>query len=337
MKHAKFYLSDLHCCGHIRGEIIAREVNKEKSWMFDCKTSIMLSDISSSDVMVFQRQLAPASLSKMRYAQSRGVKCVYDIDDDLLSIPGSFAKARNFYNDPERRAIIITFLREADLITVSTESLALALRAHTDRPIAILPNGIDEDYWLKTSVREEGEDITIGWMASESHRADTPLIADAVREVLSSCERTKFHTIGWIGDDILHGLQKDYRDRVIIEEWVDIADLPRKMASFDIGLAPLLDINFNRCKSNIKFLQYSVLGAVTVASPIAPYAEIRHAYDGFLCDKADEWTATLKLLVDNEQQRKSVGKNAREMVLSKYNMKTTAERYVAAFNNLIGG
>ena len=42
----------------------------------------------------------------------------------------------------------------------------------------------------------------------------------------------------------------------------------------DIFIAPLLDNLFNRCKSQIKFLEYSVLGVAGVFSRLEPYKSV---------------------------------------------------------------
>ena len=48
----------------------------------------------------------------------------------------------------------------------------------------------------------------------------------------------------------------------------------------DIGIAPLADTAFNRNKSSIKYYEYGMSGAVTVASNVLPYsAEVPILYD----------------------------------------------------------
>ena len=70
------------------------------------------------------------------------------------------------------------------------------------------------------------------------------------------------------------------------------------MCDLDIGLAPLLDTEFNRGKSCIKFYEYAAVGTVTLASDVLPYSsEVNY------CAKNTEkdWYNKLeKLIIDQK-------------------------------------
>ena len=67
---------------------------------------------------------------------------------------------------------------------------------------------------------------------------------------------------------------------------------------FDIGITPLVDNQFNRCKSAIKFFDYSALGMATVASDIGVYTPIRHGNNGLLVENTEHaWYEALKMVV----------------------------------------
>jgi predicted metal-dependent hydrolase len=66
----KFYVSDFHACGYVRGEVIAREINKRYApHTIDVKSHVTLSDYFGTDIMVFQRQHDLNILEKMRQAK----------------------------------------------------------------------------------------------------------------------------------------------------------------------------------------------------------------------------------------------------------------------------
>jgi glycosyltransferase involved in cell wall biosynthesis len=65
---------------------------------------------------------------------------------------------------------------------------------------------------------------------------------------------------------------------------------------FDIGIAPLVDCNFNRSKSNLRWLEYSALKIPTVATDISHFRQtVRNGEDGFLIknNDLDEWVTRL--------------------------------------------
>ncbi len=58
----------------------------------------------------------------------------------------------------------------------------------------------------------------------------------------------------------------------------------------DIFIAPLIDNQFNRCKSAIKYLEYSALGVPGVYSRLSPYSSVvKHGENGFLASTLEEW------------------------------------------------
>ena len=59
----------------------------------------------------------------------------------------------------------------------------------------------------------------------------------------------------------------------------EIKYYPEFMSHFnpDISLAPVIDHDFNRAKSAIKWMEGTLMGAATIASNLNPYSEaIRH-------------------------------------------------------------
>ena len=56
---------------------------------------------------------------------------------------------------------------------------------------------------------------------------------------------------------------------------IEFARYPEKLASLnlDLAVAPLEHNRFNECKSNLRLLEYGVLGWPVVASDISPYRE----------------------------------------------------------------
>jgi hypothetical protein len=79
----------------------------------------------------------------------------------------------------------------------------------------------------------------------------------------------------------------------------------------DIFIAPLVDNLFNRCKSSIKYWEYSALGIGGVYSNLDPYARvITNGENGFLASTPEEWYQVLKLLIDNRDLRHNVAQSA---------------------------
>ncbi len=72
-----------------------------------------------------------------------------------------------------------------------------------------------------------------------------------------------------------------------------------------IGLAPLADTEFNRYKSDLKWLEYTALGLPVVASDLEPYRSIRDHITGRVLADGDVsgWADALQELAEDATAR----------------------------------
>jgi hypothetical protein len=105
-------------------------------------------------------------------------------------------------------------------------------------------------------------------------------------------------------------VQKNYADFCAYA-----AELP-----IDIGVAPLLDTPFNRCKSDIKWQEYSALGIPGVYSDLPPYQQsVQDGVNGFLCRDQGQWLAALEGLVQSTSLRREIGASAQKDIQRAWN------------------
>jgi glycosyltransferase involved in cell wall biosynthesis len=95
--------------------------------------------------------------------------------------------------------------------------------------------------------------------------------------------------------------------------WVPSVEDYWKTVDYDIGVIPLKPHLFNQSKSHLKFLENAALGIPTVASDTGPYTRaIKHGETGFLVKRDHEWGKYLRDLVNDEDMRLEMGRNAKE-------------------------
>lgn len=106
---------------------------------------------------------------------------------------------------------------------------------------------------------------------------------------------------------------------------------------FDIGLAPLADNPFNRCKSNIKWLEYSAHARAGIFSDLEPYREsVEHGKTGMLVgDDPKEWFEALEYLISNPNQRKAMGRAARKDAFARFGLSKGVHRYLELYRGLL--
>lgn len=103
----------------------------------------------------------------------------------------------------------------------------------------------------------------------------------------------------------------------------------------DIGVAPLVGDDFDRCKSELHWLEYAITGAAFVGEGFrrgdAPYSMVRHGVDGFLARTAQEWYSSIKSLVESKDLRQQIAGAAKERVLLEYDYKERAKEWADAY------
>ncbi len=107
-------------------------------------------------------------------------------------------------------------------------------------------------------------------------------------------------------------------------------------ANWDIGIIPLVNTEFNKCKSELKYIEFTALGVPIVASDVDAYKDtIEEGVTGFLANNEDEWVNKLSMLIEDPKLRNGILNNAREDILKNYNLKSRAKQWDESFKYLM--
>lgn len=277
---------------------------------------IMSGPMEGAEVVVFQRITHRFMAQAVPLLRAKGVAVVIDIDDDLSSIhPSNPAYAamhpRNEYRrDPGRReprrhswANLQAACQEATLVTVSTAGLMERYARHGRG--RVLLNYLPDGYY---SVPRTDSDV-IGWPAALASHPDDPTALGGAMARLSG-DGAAFQVVGDpSGCGRAFGLPGDPPG----VSGVSVADWPVEVAKIGIGIAPLADTRFNRCKSWLKPLEMSALGVPWVASPRAEYTRLHAMGAGVLADRPRTWYRELDRLRGSADLREELSGRGREV------------------------
>lgn len=262
------------------------------------------------DVVVGQRFTGYEGMSMWRKARKPHNRLVYETDDDLFSIEMDNFAAYASFNQPVVQEAIEGYLATADLVTVTTETLAQVQRDKGVENVAVLPNCVPE-YVLELP-RVKHDKPRVGWVGGASHGAD-------VHECLTPVRRFMKKNPEWElflgGTDFRPTFALQNLDQMVHAPWRQINDDERayyEFIDFDIGIVPLRDTKFARSKSALKALEYNARGIPVVASDVQPYSDyIQHGYNGFLCKTEQDWSKYLRLLAEDDDLRLEMGNKGR--------------------------
>ncbi|HEV2264779.1 MAG TPA: glycosyltransferase [Stellaceae bacterium] len=214
------------------------------------------------DTIVFQRQIEDHQIEKIEEIKrhSRAFR-VFELDDLLTNLPLKSVHRPNIPRDVGQR--LRRALASCDRLVVSTEPLAKAYGAMCDQ-VVVLPNRLERSRWQGLRERPHGDGrIRVGWAGALGHLGDLEMMASVVEETAKDVDWVFFGMC----PDALRPFVKEFHD------WVPIPEYPAKLASLslDLGVAPLEFNPFNEAKSNLRLLEYGVLGIPVICTDIVPY------------------------------------------------------------------
>ena len=277
------------------------------------------------DMVISQKFHSVGGLALMKFFREKFPKKPWftDFDDNCFSLNPS-SPAYEIYNPGSAGEMIIRDqIQMSTGLIVSTENLR-EVYERINPNIYVVPNGIDFSIWEKLKKPSKTKKIRIGWAGGGSHLDDLEFIEPAVTRISKKFSNVEFVFLG--------GVHPNYKDKSKIKaitKWYGIDKYPQALAdlNLDIALAPLRDNEFNRAKSNLRYLEYSALGIPTIASNVTPFKMINSGKDGLLVTEVDEWENAMSELITNQKMRKDMGKEAFLRVKKDYNIVKIADKY----------
>ena len=259
-------------------------------------------------------------IERIKLLQARDTKIVLDYDDDLLNIPGhNHARKRV---DPDA---VIAALQAADGVVVSNEALAAVYRPYA-RKIAVIPNYVDAGAWPSPPSRKEG--LTIGLVGSASHCEDWKLVIEPMRRIRQEFPGVKFLVAGYL---------PEYFQAIATEvkPWSSVELYQHTVNRIDIGLAPLLDDDFNRRKSPSKAYEYALAGAAVVGSP-TQYRTVLQGR-GVVAHTEDDWYNGIATYITNEHKRRADAQALQGFVKKTLDVNKHAHEIYSIYKNISKG
>ena len=306
--------------------------------------------LALSDVVVFHRPETLGYYDLAELLKKDDKKIVVD-NDDTFKID-DFHPLAQFKPDAvevglkHRNEAMDKFLTIADLVTTTTETLANEYRKINDN-VVVLPNCVDPMDWDKP-LRNEGDKVRIGMVGSVAFEYDYLHMKDILRE-LDKREDVQIVLFG-LGNaehrkqnkNVTKAFEEEYKfwDSLDIEQvpWCKITDYPRLLneARLDMMLIPRKDNYFNRCKSNVKFLEASMCEIPVIAQSFdnSPYEEIDHGITGLKVSNNEDWMKQINYLINNPDKRRIMGVKSKDYTLNNYNIEDKAHLWEDAYNKL---
>lgn len=294
--------------------------------------------IEGAELVCFQRDFPRRFKAFQRIvneARARQVPVVMDLDDDLLSLPP---------DHPDRLAgdfadslpALLYAVLSADALSVATSELKhkyAALNPH----VVVLPNYLDKELWQfrQPVLRVKAAPVNILFMGTPTHTPDLNGIADALRGTAKRFgAKLRFVFFGAKPPEGLEDIARveyypirSYDYHLFQEQFCQL--------EADIAIAPLRDNPFNRCKSAIKFLEYSARGLPGVYAALTPYTgAVRDDENGFLAGDTQEWERKLGALIEDPQLCLRLAEQAQQDVCRGWLIQNHGQEWQEAYDGI---
>lgn len=287
---------------------------------------LLANGLDHIDGLLVQRDAVPPEHTEalIEGTNARGLPIVYETDDLLWNQP----KYHTDHAITEAHKISMLKLAAcAKTVTTSTQRLAEEL-AGIARHIEVIPNALDEAWWLKplppSLIEDVGQQLGLEpgqrrllYMGTKSHAADLSMISPAVKTVVTRVPDLQILQIG--GGHLLPHAREikvpgEYSDYPAFVMWF------RAVCTYaTVAIAPLRNDSFNAAESDIKTLDYGLARIPAVYNDIGPYSDaVIHEQTGLLCqNNASSWSEAIITLLQDEGLREKIREESFERARSR--------------------
>ena len=225
------------------------------------KDSFGWSDLCQSDAVFLQRPAASAHLQIAKIARELRLPIWIDYDDAIDLVPLSNPKWSPAFGKMWRETMN-GCLELASVVTVVNPEFAESVSKRTPGKVSVIPNA-HNDYWSSLDSRPRQKSVL--WRGGSSHDEDLMVVLPQLASVANECPDWTFHFVGqpcWESRRLMPATNTKFHT-----EWKDYPDFMADIRTLApaIQIVPWCDNEFNRCKSNLAWLEATSIGAAVLA------------------------------------------------------------------------
>lgn len=308
--------------------------------------------VVDADIIVFHRPEKEEHVIMARKLKEAGKKIVFDNDDTYKDHNGF--KFNDYMTEEKVKqgldslnTNIDTFIKEADLVTCTTECLKKEYE-QLNPNVVVLPNCVDPFYFPEPK-RNETDIIRIGVTGSVGVTSDVEVLKPIIEHYQHDPRvRLVLLSLPPQGENEIY--KKLYVDEYAFWNKVNIewhsfvkSDIYYDYLNdlkLDMVIIPRSDSLFNRCKSNLKFLESSMLETPVIGQSFStgdsPYeADPEDAKHVLLATDTASWIEQIEKLINDKELRLKMGKEAKKYVEERYSIENNVHLWKEAYNKLI--
>ena len=289
------------------------------------------------DLLVLSRYTSAAGQAWIGTARSADVPVIFHIDDDLLAVPASLGESKfRSYNDPVRLQALRDNIGASDLCYVSTQELGERMKEH-----GIAGPIVAGEVYCSVSPAEVGALVppatgpVIGYMGTGGHSADLAMVLPAICELMDLIPALNFEVFGTIKmPPDLARFGTRVRHLPPVGDYAEVRSSLRSLGWW-VGLAPLEDNAFNRCKADTKWVEYSLAGMAVVASDLPVYHRACADGAGLLAKSSEDWVKSVVRLLQRPAEWTAMVTAAQDKLRDRYSHERLRQQVAGVFEQAL--
>lgn len=292
--------------------------NEERlQWIPDSKGRLKDITTPECDVIVLQRPTQRLIVEAIQVWQSRGIKVVVDMDDNMRAISAvanpAAHKLLHGANTEVSWRYAADACQAADLVTVSTAALQNVYGG------VVIRNHVPQAYLDVDPGPFKVPDM-FGWTGAIGFRNQDPKETGGAFAKLTRAG----YRFGVVGDG--RGVREAFRltENPPCTGVLPITIYANWLSRFAVGTIPLAPSAFNRSKSWLTLLVFAAVGVPTVHSPHDEYGLLNREQVGTVAYNPRHWYTHIKDLMDNPDIRELKAAHGRR-VASRYVIENHAD------------
>ena len=313
------FIPSVLLCGHCQLEYLEKQ--GKLNYRFVISHFINKKDIEWADIFIFLRSDSDIDAYVSKIAKKAGKRRVYVLDDDLLNVP-DYLSSSPYYLLPSTNNNIRTIMSNCDVFL--TPSPVLLEKYGSSFEYKYL---ISEPSLNRINKKEKNDKVKIGFAGSIDRAQDiNNILSNAIRIIVEK-----------YGDSIeieFMGAKPDFVDELGLrhlpyQDGYDSYTAYMAKCNWDIGLAPMPETEFHRCKYFNKYIEYASFGIAGIYTDCEPYVfGIKNGENGLLVkNTTEDWVNAISELIENNKLREKISKQCLKEANEKYPLDIISEDY----------
>jgi glycosyltransferase involved in cell wall biosynthesis len=254
----------------------------------------------AADILVIRDVADPDLLPVIAARRRNGRLTAYEIGRHVFAHPVDDGAAAG--TDLAARSLPPQLARQADCLQLTTAALDAQFAGLNPRR-AILPSQLWDAPDIKP--RPSANRVVIGWAGTSAERRDLQLALPALAGVLDRHPEVRVSIMG--DPDLQAALAPLPAARLSFIPAGSHERTQKFLDEIDIGIAPLEPTAYNRCRDDVRFIEYAAHGVLAICADLEPYRDVvRPGQTGFLFRDAGELETVLERALAEEEVRAAI-------------------------------